>query len=107
MVVPRSSKGSTATNCGIEPALYAGPEYESGVIPAPCLASLLKEQGYRTVWFQSLWNTGDDSSLAENFGYEEFYPSQSMNTEGFQVTNTFGYEEDIMLEPSEGWLSAN
>jgi lipoteichoic acid synthase len=106
VVVPRSSKGSTAINCGIEPALFPGPEYEPGGIPAPCLASLLKEQDYRTVWFQSLWNTGDDSSLAENFGYEEFYPSQSMNTEGFQVTNTFGYEEDIMLEPSEEWLSA-
>src|SRR5918997_756952 len=107
VVVPRSSKGSTATNCGIEPALFPGPEYEPGGIPSPCFASLLKEQGYRTVWFQSLWNTGDDYSLAENFGYEEFYPSQSMNTEGFQVTNSFGYEEDIMLEPSEGWLSAN
>jgi lipoteichoic acid synthase len=104
VIVPRSSKGSTAVNCGVEPALYAGPEYEPGNIPAPCLASLLKEQGYRTVWFQSLWDTGDDSMLAGNFGYEEFYPSQSMNAEGFRVTNTFGYEEDIMLEPSERWL---
>jgi lipoteichoic acid synthase len=104
VIVPRSSKGSTAVNCGIEPALYAGPEYEPGVIPAPCLARLLKEQGYRTTWFQSLWDTGDDSMLAGNFGYEEFYPSQSMNAEGFQVTNTFGYEDAIMLEPSERWL---
>src|SRR5215212_2582829 len=104
VIVPRSSKGSTAVNCGVEPALYAGPEYEPGVIPAPCLARLLKEQGYRTTWFQSLWDWGDDSMLAGNFGYEEFYPSQSMNAEGFQVTNTFGYEDDIMLEPSERWL---
>jgi lipoteichoic acid synthase len=66
----------------------------------------LKERGYRTAYFQSLWNTGDDELLAKNFGYEEFYPSQSMNTEGFQVTNTFGYEDDNMLEPSEGWLRA-
>ncbi len=107
LVVPRSSKGSTAVNCGVEPALYAGPEYEPGNIPAPCLAGLLKEQGYRTAWFQSLWDTGDDSSLAGNFGYEEFYPSQSTNTGGFQITNTFGYEDDIMLEPSERWLRAN
>ena len=27
-----------------------------------------------------------------------------MDTEGFQVTNTFGYEDDIMLGPSEEWL---
>jgi arylsulfatase A-like enzyme len=30
-----------------------------------------------------------------------------MDTDGFQVTNTFGYEEDIMLEPSEEWLKAH
>src|SRR5215212_462563 len=106
VIVPRSSKGSTAVNCGVEPALYAGPEYEPGNIPAPCLASLLKEQGYRTVWFQSLWDTGDDSMLAGNFGYEEFYALGDTNTEGFQVTNTFGYEDDVMIEPSERWLSA-
>ena len=104
VIVPRSSKGSTAVNCGVEPALYAGPEYEPGSISAPCLASLLKEQGYRTVWFQSLWDYGSDRMLAENFGYEKFYPAQSMNAEDFRVTNTFGYEDDIMLEPSEQWL---
>jgi phosphoglycerol transferase MdoB-like AlkP superfamily enzyme len=27
-----------------------------------------------------------------------------MDTEGFKGTNTFGYEEDIMLKPSEQWL---
>ena len=106
VTVPRSSKGSTAVNCGVEPALYAGPEYEPGNLSAPCLAGLLKEQGYRTAYFQSLWDTGDDSSLAANIGYEEFYPSQSMNTDGFQITNTFGYEDDVMLEPSEQWLKA-
>jgi lipoteichoic acid synthase len=53
VIVPRSSKGSTAANCGVEPALYAGPEYERGGIPAPCVARLLEEQGYRTAWFQS------------------------------------------------------
>src|SRR5918995_532863 len=110
VVVPRSSKGSTATNCGIEPALFPGPEYEPGGIPSPCLAGLLKEQGYRTIFLQSLSNTANsywDGVLARNFGYEEFYPAEAMNTTGFQVTNSFGYEEDIMLEPSEGWLSAN
>ena len=107
VVVPRSSKGSTAVNCGVEPALYAGPEYEPGAIPAPCLASLLKKQGYRTAWFQSLWDTGDDSSLAANFSYEDFYASGDTNTDGFQVTNTFGYEDDVMIEPSERWLKAH
>src|SRR5215203_2124070 len=108
VVVPRSSKGSTAINCGIEPVLFEGPEFEPGGIPGPCLAHLLKKQGYRTVFFQSTSNNTDEfGKVVRNFGYEEFYPAESMNREGYQITNTFGYEEDIMLEPSEGWLSAN
>jgi lipoteichoic acid synthase len=110
VVVPRSSKGSTATNCGIEPALFPGPEFYPGGIPAPCLPSLLKQQGYRTVYFQSVSNASNsywDDDLARNFGYDEFYSPEFMNREGFQETNTFGYEEDIMLGPSEGWLRAN
>ena len=108
VVVPRSSKGSTAINCGIEPALFEGPEVEPGGIPAPCLAHLLKKQGYRTVFFQSTSNNTDEfGKVVRNFGYEEFYPAESMNREGYQITNTFGYEENIMLEPSEVWLSTN
>ena len=109
-VVPRSSKGSTAVNCGVEPPHYPGPEFEPGRIPSPCLAGLLKEQGYRTVWFQSVSNTANsywDDDLSRNFGYEEFYSPETMNTKGFQVTNSFGYEEDVMLGPSEGWLANN
>ena len=110
VVVPRSSKGSTAINCGIEPALFPGPEFEPGGIPSPCLAGLLKDKGYRTVYFQSVSNAANsywDDDLARNFGYEEFYSPEVMNREGFQVTNSFGYEEDIMLGPSEEWLSSN
>jgi lipoteichoic acid synthase len=106
-VVPRSSKGSTAVNCGVEPPHYPGPEFEPGRIPSPCLGGLLKEQGYRTVYFQSVSDVANDrwdGVLARNFGYEDFYPPETMNREGFQVTNSFGYEEDIMLGPSEGWL---
>ena len=105
VIVPRSSKASVAVNCGIEPPLYPGPEFEPGGIPVPCLASLLKEQGYRTVFFASTSATMDNfDAVARGFGYEEFYSSEDMDTEGFQVTNTFGYEDDIMLEPSEQWL---
>ncbi|MDQ3832196.1 MAG: sulfatase-like hydrolase/transferase [Actinomycetota bacterium] len=108
VIVPRSAKGLVAVNCGIEPALYPGPEFESG-IPARCLPSLLKEQGYRTVFFQSTADAENDfwdGALVRNFGYEEFYPAETMDKEGFQRTNTFGYEDDIMLGPSERWLKA-
>ncbi len=110
VVVPRSSKGSTAVNCGVEPPHYPGPEFEPGRVPSPCLGGLLGRQGYRTVWFQSvsnIANSGWDKVLARNFGYEEFYSPETMDTTGFQVTNSFGYEEDIMLGPSEGWLASN
>ncbi len=107
VVVARSSKGSTAVNCGVEPPHYPGPEFEPGRIPSPCLAGLLKEQGYRTAYFQSVSDAANsfwDGVLARNFGYEEFYPPETMVREGFQTTNSFGYEEDIMLGPSENWL---
>src|SRR5215213_7722990 len=105
VVLPRSSKGSVAVNCGIEPPLYQGPEFEPGGIPVPCLAGLLKEQDYNTVFFQSSSEAMDQYGVvAENLGYEEYYPSESMDTEGFEATNYISYEDDIMLKPSEKWL---
>src|SRR5215210_4879981 len=104
-IVPRTSKANVAVNCGIEPPLYPGPEFEPGGIPSPCLASLLKEQGYNTVFFMSTSETMDNfGEVVNNFGYDKFYSAETMDTQGFQVTNTFGYEDDIMLKPSEDWL---
>jgi lipoteichoic acid synthase len=105
VVVPRSSKGTVAVNCGTEPALYEGPEFEPGSTPVPCLASLLKGQGYSTVFFASISAAMDNfGAVVEGSGYEEFYSADDMDTKGFEVTNTFGYEDDIMLKPSEQWL---
>ncbi len=105
VVVPRSSKATVTVNCGIDPPLYQGPEFDPGGIPVPCLAGLLKDQGYSTVFFQSSSETMDQYGVvAENLGYEEYYPSESMDTEGFEATNYISYEDDIMLKPSEQWL---
>src|SRR5215217_7681281 len=105
VVVPRSSKATVTVNCGIDPPLYQGPEFDPGAIPVPCLASLLKDEGYSTVFFQSSSETMDQYRIvAENLGYEEYYPSESMDTEGFEATNYISYEDDIMLEPSKKWL---
>src|SRR5215207_1550303 len=105
VVVPRSSKATVAVNCGIEPALYEGPEFEPGSTPVPCLASLLKGQGYSTVFFASISAAMDNfGAVVEGSGYDEFYSADDMDTKGFEVTNTFGYEDDIMLKPSEEWL---
>jgi arylsulfatase A-like enzyme len=104
-IIPNSLKASISVNCGIEPSLRAAVEVEPGGIPAPCLAGLLKGQGYRTVFFQSASENfmyfGDQ---VKDFGYEEYYPLESMDTEGFERSNYFGYEDDVMLKPSEQWL---
>jgi len=104
--VPHTSKASVSANCGIEPHLVQPTtEASSDGIPVPCLADLLKEQGYHTALFQSSTQSFEDfEGLVRNFGYEEYYPLESMDTEGFEPSNYFGYEDDIMLEPSEEWL---
>ena len=107
--VPHTSKASVSINCGIEPHLVQ-PTTEANPdgIPVPCLADLLAGQGYRTTLFQSSTESFEDfEGLVENFGYEEYYPLESMDTEGYEQTNYFGYEDDIMLEPSEKWLEDN
>ena len=104
--VPHTSKASVSVNCGIEPHLVQ-PTTEAGSngIPAPCLASLLKNQGYNTVFFQSSTEDFENfSGLVENFGYQDYYPLESMDSKDFEKTNYFGYEDDIMLKPSEDWL---
>ncbi|MCA1728168.1 MAG: sulfatase-like hydrolase/transferase [Actinobacteria bacterium] len=104
--VEHTSKASVSVNCSIDPHLVQPvTEAKSGGIPVPCLASLLKDQGYNTAFFQSSTQDFEDfGDLVNNFGYEDYYPLESMNTDGFQRVNYFGYEDDIMLEPSQQWL---
>jgi lipoteichoic acid synthase len=105
-IVPHTSKAATSVNCGILPHLNSqATEAEPSGIPARCLAELLKGQGYGTVFFQSPTEDFEDRrGLVENFGYEEFYPLEATDPEGFEQTNYFGYEDDMMLGPSEEWL---
>jgi arylsulfatase A-like enzyme len=42
-----------------------------------------------------------------NFGYKEYYPLETMDVGDAAKTNYFGYEDDIMLGPSEEWLKGN
>jgi lipoteichoic acid synthase len=105
--VPHTSKALTSVNCGIFPHLVPDvTEAQPGGIPVPCLAGLLKDQGYSTVFFQSSTEDFEDfAGLVKNFGYEEYYPLESMDSQGYQKTNYFGYEDDIMLKPSQEWLN--
>ena len=105
-VVPHTTKALVAAECGVEPHLAREiTESTPDGIPARCLAELLGEQGYESVFFQP---GGTDfegrPQLVENFGHDELISLEDMDTEGFQMGNYFGYEDDIMLEPSRAWL---
>ncbi|WP_240432447.1 sulfatase-like hydrolase/transferase [Rubrobacter indicoceani] len=108
-VVPHTSKSMVSAHCGIEPPLDTRmTESEANGIPARCLPELLGDEGYRSVFFQSATqNFERRPQLIENFGYDDFYPLEALPKAGFDVVNYFGYEDDIMLGPSERWLRAN
>lgn len=104
--LPHTSKAVTSVNCGIEPHLTREiTEARPNGIPARCLPELLEERGYNTALFQSATKKFEDRGrLVENFGYKDFFPLETMNTRGFERSNYFGYEDEIMLEPSRRWL---
>jgi lipoteichoic acid synthase len=108
-VVPHTSKALVASLCGVPPPLdTAKTESEPGIIPARCVPHLLKEHGYRTVFFQSATEKFERRpQLVDNMGYKDFFATQDMSKEGFEETNYFGYEDNIMLEPSREWLEEN
>ncbi|MEE9264705.1 MAG: LTA synthase family protein, partial [Vicinamibacteria bacterium] len=107
--VPHTSKALVSIVCGIEPRpIRSITESLPGMVPATCLPELLRQQGYRTVFFQSATEFFQDRrQLVANFGYADFYPGESMNRRGFERANYFGFEDDIMLEPSREWLGKN
>ncbi len=109
-VVPHTHNALAATNCGIAPPLDPwGTKvlayYEP---PSICLPGLLSEQEYNTAFFMSQEGSFEKSpQILENLGYEEFYSVDTMDKEGFEQTNYFGYEDEVMLEPSKEWLEEN
>jgi arylsulfatase A-like enzyme len=105
-IVPHTSKAITSVNCGIDPHLVRDiTEAEPNGIPATCLPELLDEQGYDSVWFSSATEHFEDRrQIVDNFGYRDFFPVDNMDKTGFQKSNYFGYEDDIMLGPSKVWL---
>ncbi len=105
-IVPHTSKAITSINCGIDAHLVREiTEADPGGVPARCLPELLKEQGYNSVWFSSATEHFEDRrELVQNFGYDYFRPVETMETLGFQKSNYFGYEDNIMLQPSRDWI---
>ncbi len=110
-IVPHTHNALTATACGVDPPLdpwrtraLARP----GTVPATCLPHLLRAQGYNTVYFMSQGKSFENSQrIMGQLGYEDFYSVERMDTAGFAPTNYFGYEDEVMLEPSRAWLAAH
>src|SRR5215204_990696 len=111
--IPRSLMSNISVNCGIQPPPRQE-LYEPGSMPVPCLAGLLGDQGYSSALFSSNADDYGDSATT-NWGYEKVsappdpavpaqYWDTNMDTEKFVNTSHYGYEEDIMLQPSEEWL---
>ena len=105
-VVPHTSKALAAAHCGVAPPLdMRVTESTPRGIYARCLPELLGRQGYRSAFFQSAVEDYDDRpDLVAHLGYDDFFPVDDLPKEGFAQANYFGWEDDIMLEPSRDWL---
>ncbi len=110
-IIPHTHNALTAINCGIYPPLDASRTSLlalPGTLPPICLPHLLQAQGYHTAYFMSQVKTFENSEqILHNLGYHDFFSLEAMDTTGFEPTNYFGREDEIMLEPSRTWLEAH
>jgi lipoteichoic acid synthase len=107
-VVPHTTKALVAILCGFEPEVTLSTiESQPGGLPGRCLPSLLAAQGYDTAFFQAPTGRFEDRKmLAENLGFATFVSGDEAPKHGFERINYFGFEDAIMLAPSEDWLAA-
>ena len=105
-VVPHTSKALVTILCGIEPYLFRDiAEAIPNGIPTTCLAGLLRSGGYQTAFFQAVKSGFEHrEQLVRNMGFQQFFPLSSFDLEGFEKANYFGYEDDVMIEPSRAWI---
>jgi arylsulfatase A-like enzyme len=109
-VVPHTSKATVTTLCGAEPHLRMPiTESDPRGVPGRCLAALLGDQGYDSLY--STAHTGnfeDWGQLVENLGFRDFVPLEKMgDTSGFEWAHYFGKEDDVALEPTRRWLEGH
>jgi arylsulfatase A-like enzyme len=107
-VIPHTSKAVVSLLCGIEPSPSLGVvESRKTGIPGRCLAHLLGDHGYRSVFMKSAIKAFESADvLARNMGFGEFRSGDDMDHNGLEVSNYFGYEDAILLGPSRQWLAS-
>ena len=107
-VLPHTSKAITAVHCGVTPPPdHDNSEADPEGLPMPCLARLLGDQGYKTAFLQSATEHFERRrSTVKNLGFDFFRPVDAMPKAGFNKSNYFGYEDDIMLGPARDWIES-
>jgi len=108
-VVPHTSKALVQILCGIEPNFSLEiTEALPGGLPSAGLPEYLGRVGYDTAFFQGATKLFENrEQLVKNLGFSEFFPLEAFSFKGFERVNWFGYEEDIMLEPTRAWLEGH
>jgi len=107
-VLPHTSKALIATLCGIDPS-HSLDAIESGTgMLARCLPALLGGLGYHSAFFQAAdpYFEGRESVM-HDMGFELFSGATRATAGPYVRANFVGFEDDVMLEPSRRWLTAN
>ena len=105
--VPHTSKALVSIHCGAYPKIVTPiEEAQNGALPDGCIAKVLKEQGYATAFFQPAQEGFERRhTLVRNFGFDMFQGKESLpNKSKFHESSYFGYEDNIMIEPSLKWV---
>jgi phosphoglycerol transferase MdoB-like AlkP superfamily enzyme len=107
-LMPSTAKSLTAIFCSLHPSPQIQPTSLSAELLGACMPRLLAKQGYQTLYLQSANERFENRVAAvANMGFATFIRSGQLPTEGFQVANFLGYEDESMLGPSEAWLQAH
>ncbi|HEX9578338.1 MAG TPA: LTA synthase family protein, partial [Myxococcales bacterium] len=107
-VLPSTAKALTAIFCSVYPSISLEPQALNIGLLGGCLPKLLAEHGYQTMYMQAANVRFENRVKAiPAMGFGTFIRPEDMSSAGFEESNFLGREDDMMLEPSERWLSAH
>lgn len=104
--IPHTSKALVSILCGVFP--YPNMSILESVhgMPTECLAQQLGKLGYQTAFMQSATHYFENrKSLVEQFGFEHFFSAEDVE-DGRYKKHYFGFDDEMMLDENESWLSA-
>jgi lipoteichoic acid synthase len=104
-VVTHTTKALIATLCGDWPNLVGDArEALPGGLPGRCLPQLLREQGYRTAFFQPARGDFEDrTDLVHQMGFSTIRTKDTLAAPIWEKNNYFGIDDRSMLAPGLEW----